>query len=236
MIHGYLSSSHFFSHLIPFFKEDYTVTTIDLPGSGRSTVKTSTIDYDYYVESLHESLRQANLQKPYALLGHSMGACIAIEYALRYPDEVKELILCNPPLFKNADDAHASLSSTGAHYRTFLWSRYRHVLWPLLRVTHKLTSSRGPKARFKVMVSTHKLAREGGMRHIIMSGRALSDLPRLTIPTLLLMATHDRRVYFDNLKNIELPSNITIQTMPGGHRGPSTLPEEYAKTIRRHLL
>lgn len=54
-------------------------------------------DMKNFVEELNEVMGYYNLDKA-ILLGHSFGACVAIDFALAYPDKVEILILSSPLL------------------------------------------------------------------------------------------------------------------------------------------
>jgi len=48
------------------------------------------------VSELHEMLRQANIQPPFILVGHSFGGLVVRRYALCYPEEVAGVVLVDP--------------------------------------------------------------------------------------------------------------------------------------------
>ena len=51
-------------------------------------------DFDSWVEQL-ESVRSKEFgNEPIVLFGHSFGGFLALEYALKYPEKLKGLILC----------------------------------------------------------------------------------------------------------------------------------------------
>jgi proline iminopeptidase len=74
-----------------------TVIYYDQRGTGRSTADLveSAINIDAFVDDI-DALRQALGYEQVSVLGHSYGALIALQYALRYPEELRSLILMNP--------------------------------------------------------------------------------------------------------------------------------------------
>lgn len=74
-----------------------TVIYYDQRGTGRSTAELveSAINIDAFVDDI-DALRQALGYEQVSVLGHSYGALIALQYALRYPEELRSLILMNP--------------------------------------------------------------------------------------------------------------------------------------------
>lgn len=74
-----------------------TLIYYDQRGTGRSSAELvdSVINFDAFVEDI-DALRQALGYDRVSVLGHSFGALIALEYARRYPDRTRALILMNP--------------------------------------------------------------------------------------------------------------------------------------------
>ena len=72
----------------------YAVHALDHRGHGRSSGRRALIDrIENVVEDLHTVV--SSLDRPF-LLGHSMGGCIAIEYALAHQDSIRALALSSP--------------------------------------------------------------------------------------------------------------------------------------------
>jgi proline iminopeptidase len=74
-----------------------TLVYYDQRGTGRSSaeLEPEVINLDAFVEDI-DALRQALGYERVDVLGHSFGALIAMEYAMRHADEVGTLILMNP--------------------------------------------------------------------------------------------------------------------------------------------
>src|SRR6266849_603517 len=69
----------------------------DQRGRGRSTddVQPADVTFASDLDDLDEVRQHFQLESP-ALLGHSWGTVLALEYALRHPDRVSHMILMNP--------------------------------------------------------------------------------------------------------------------------------------------
>lgn len=85
-IHGAGSSSMAFYYQLRHFRNS---KAIDLPGHPYGKPCTSIDGYVEWVRGFNTARRY----KDVVLCGHSMGGAIAMQYALRYPDELKGLIL-----------------------------------------------------------------------------------------------------------------------------------------------
>lgn len=100
-IHGLGSYLKFWRYqLDAFAAQGYRVIAVDLPGYGKSDKPAS---FPYTMEAMgdavHELAQKLGVQQP-ILVGHSMGGQTALSYALRYPEDVKALVLTSPAGFE----------------------------------------------------------------------------------------------------------------------------------------
>ena len=99
-LHGIESSSSYWQSIIPSLKNNNRIICLDLLGHGKSP-KPKNIAYsiDDHVSYLHNTIISLNLKK-FTIVGHSLGAIIALAYASKYPKEVSKLLLISP-VFKH---------------------------------------------------------------------------------------------------------------------------------------
>lgn len=69
----------------------YTAYLIDQRNHGRSPHKDK-LDYNSLAEDLHDFIDEHKLENP-VLLGHSMGGKTVMQYATRWPDDIRKLIV-----------------------------------------------------------------------------------------------------------------------------------------------
>lgn len=72
------------------------MVSYDRLGSGASTRSNRPRVATNFVEELRQGLRNAGLQPPYLLVGHSYGGLMVRLFASRYPNEVSGLVLIDP--------------------------------------------------------------------------------------------------------------------------------------------
>ena len=92
LVHGFLGSSKIFQPLTEHLLGRFSVTTIDLPGFAGSydvSVPTSVEDLS---EMVAATIRSAGIEKC-SILGHSLGAWIALELSIRQPELLEKSIL-----------------------------------------------------------------------------------------------------------------------------------------------
>lgn len=214
LLHGYLSSSAYWSSLIPVLSKNYRVIAIDLLGFGASPKPK---DGDYSPQSHARAVRAAvrrTTTKPIRIIGHSMGALIAAEYARLWPDDTERLVLCNMPIYVSPVQAERELAATSLLYRYALFSRLGSVIWPLTRLI--------PTAHMAAFASIYdhrhtKWSRAASLKNTILAANGLQLLADLTVPALLLEGLRDRTIYRTNLENFRPSRNVTIAWHDGDH-------------------
>ncbi len=80
--------------VIDALESDYRVVALDLPGFGRSDGVTGELSPPRYARLL-EWLRRVRDLEPIRLVGHSMGAAVALYYAAAYPERVERVVLAD---------------------------------------------------------------------------------------------------------------------------------------------
>ena len=79
-------------HLAPVLAETFDVIALDLPGFGRSEKKNALYNPENYARVL-AWLVDEYVEPPFALIGHSMGGAIALNYASTHASQLTHLVL-----------------------------------------------------------------------------------------------------------------------------------------------
>lgn len=221
LLHGFLASKSYWSKLIPTLRHGGSrIIAIDLLGFGKSPKPIDrAYDYTDHLEHISATLNILDVTGTITLVGHSMGALLAVRYAEAFPERVSAVNLLNPPMYTSSDQAHRTLRATSRFYAFLLDSRYRHLLWGIL-------SKLGPLANHS------RRSREGSLKNVIMPATFFRDLRSISQPTLLVIGRNDRAVYLENLSTTTLRSNVTLHIEESGHHSPLTHPV----SVGRHIL
>jgi pimeloyl-ACP methyl ester carboxylesterase len=93
----------------PLLEGHFTLTSVDLLGYGHSPKPK--VDYTpaLHVEALRQTLLHLGIEPPHLLVGLSMGANLVLEFARRWPHEVRELIGIGFPYYATEDQARRAL-------------------------------------------------------------------------------------------------------------------------------
>ncbi len=90
-VHGSGGNGLLWKQQLRGLADTYSPIALDLPGHGNST-GSSCQSVSLYVDYIRE-LKESLALPPYTLCGHSLGGAIALDYQLRYPEELKSIIL-----------------------------------------------------------------------------------------------------------------------------------------------
>ncbi|MEA5569655.1 alpha/beta hydrolase [Calothrix sp. UHCC 0171] len=94
-LHGSWNEGSQWVPIMESLSREFHCLTPDLLGFGESEIPDIHYSIDLQVECLAEFLQALRLENVY-LVGHSLGGWVAASYALKYPDNVKGLVLLAP--------------------------------------------------------------------------------------------------------------------------------------------
>lgn len=92
LVHGLASSSQIWNLVAPALAARYQVIAYDQRGHGESDKPETGYDLPTFVADLHGIIQSLGLTRP-ALVGHSWGGNLVLQYAVTYPDVVSHLAL-----------------------------------------------------------------------------------------------------------------------------------------------
>ena len=108
-IHGVGLTNEMWDPQVNFFKDDYNLLTYDLPGHGNTPLKKGKLSFDDYYNQLLNLIKELNFNKIH-LIGFSLGALIARDFASKHPDWLSFMDLrlswLAPLLLWQADHRH----------------------------------------------------------------------------------------------------------------------------------
>lgn len=91
ILHGLFGSSDNWFSLAKVFAEHFTVYLVDQRNHGQSP-QSDDFDYQLLTEDLAQFIHDHHLDKP-DIIGHSMGGKTAMNFAVKYPDQIGKLIV-----------------------------------------------------------------------------------------------------------------------------------------------
>lgn len=167
-LHGSWHDSTQWHEAIEISSKKFHCLAIDLLGYGNSTAIETSTSIEMQVDCLHEFLTALNL-RPVYLLGHSLGAWIALAYTLKYPDLVRGAIAISPEGFSLANWQQYSILTKFLLARPWLFKLWLNGLKALTSVidgASPLAKSQAYWSFFNKFPTTRKLLFERSNRVI----------------------------------------------------------------------
>lgn len=236
--HGFAASYRYWDDVVMNIdQEKYRAIRLDLMGFGHSH-KPSGRDYsvDDHVDGAHADMFR-DAHEPVRIVGHSMGALIAIRFAARFPELVESLVLINPPLFITKQDAALGISrGMSLHQKLYVSKLGGTIHYAVNPILSKITPD-GLNPLAKVLGLDYLLhtrhSFKSSLARTILEYRPLSDLTRIRHGISLIYSSKDQ--YYDERAHIAAESIERIETIPitGRHHAALRNPKQVADIIMR---
>lgn len=212
------------------------VMAVDLLGFGASP-KPSWLAYSTLAQarSLNYILRLRRVSGPVLIVGHSLGALVAVQYASKYSRNLTSLLLCSPPFYKPSqlpDGAKLGriIQADDAYHMLYRHSRHKQEL--AIRLARFLKSAKLLSKHFTVDEATLP-AIVSSLEMSIENQTSLEDAKQLTMPIHVLYGQFDPFVLKRHLKALKRHnSNAHIYTIPAGHELSGLV---YQKALTKHV-
>jgi pimeloyl-ACP methyl ester carboxylesterase len=216
-IHGIGNSSATWDSVIRRLPKGTRSIAVDLLGFGKSPKP----DWALYnartqARSVAATLIQRGVRGKVILVGHSLGALVAIEIANRYKFAVRGAVLCSPPLYKPSDSDKQSGYSPDEVLRRLYRQVGRHpklfTKVSRLAIKYKLAnkSFSVDESNIAMYVATLETA--------IINQTSLADSKKIAVPTSIIHGRFDPLVITANLRfAVAANSNIRLFHVNSGH-------------------
>jgi pimeloyl-ACP methyl ester carboxylesterase len=100
-LHGWIGSWRYWWPTMQILSNRSRAFALDFWGFGDSNKVDDRYLFGSYVEQLTHFIEHLGIARPVTLVGHSLGAAVAVRYAHLWPRRVKQLVLVSPPLDGN---------------------------------------------------------------------------------------------------------------------------------------
>ncbi len=234
LLHGMGDDKSSFLQTAKFLSEDYHLILPDLAGHGENERKQG-LDYsiDGQATFLNSFLEKLGIKK-FNLVGNSMGGHTAAAYAVKYPNDINNLILLDAAGIKT--DNHVVYGGFGKEIEN---KEELNVV--LQRVFYKVPNLPGPIADYMIeTINNSKDFVDDTLIPAIKNGKYFNlkdDVQSIKVPTLVLQGKHDEVVSFnvaeyyrDHITNASL---FVIQN--ASHSPQLEVPEEVAIAIKNFI-
>ncbi len=215
-IHGLTANAFCFQAFADALASDYRIIAYDLRGRGTSDKPAMGYSVPIHAADLARLIDALGLDRP-VIVGHSLGAMIALYFAANYPEKLSKLVLIDAggPLPKEQPDwLKASIERLGSPIPSFeayltrlkmapflgpYWNEYADIY-----IKHDVT----PNEDGSVVARTPRsCVIEEGLNFA--EARPVESWPKVRVPTLLLRA--GQGMFFDNDQLLSEEAATAIQ-------------------------
>jgi pimeloyl-ACP methyl ester carboxylesterase len=227
MIHGLAASLHDWDFILPaLVKAGYSGYALDLLGHGISPkldVQGYQMDWVFnhfllWLDSLH-------IDRSAVIIGHSLGGYIALEFAHRYPDRTRGLILVDPffsldqlPAYMRFIYRYPIVSGLVAH-STPEWLLRTIIDISSLSMGHSAGGLHALPEEVRAQTALDYIRTAPGVYNVLNGKLDLtSNLPSITMPSLVIWGDRDQTLApasFDKL--VSLLPNAKGRSIRAGH-------------------
>ncbi|RYF29419.1 MAG: alpha/beta hydrolase [Chloroflexi bacterium] len=239
LIHGLASSHSMWNNVIKEVKtDDIRIIAVDLLGFGDSPKPVWQIySAKIHAASLRATLRKKGVRGDVVLVGHSLGALVAVQYASLYPGKVNELVLCSPPFYRPARIIGTAVKITVPQADDIYRSMYRYS-----RTKTELAKRlAGYITRAKIMDEAFVVTDEtlpaitSSLEMSIENQTSLQDAEKLSLPMHIIYGRLDPFIIKRNLRQLNKRlDNVTIDYVLAGHE--ITGSKVYTKKVIDRIL
>jgi len=214
LLHGFLSSSKMWTNnYIPDLMKRYKVYTIDVRGHGNSNEVKTGCNLQQMADDIYQFVSLKNIDKC-ILAGMSMGGAIAIQFAIKYPDKIKSLILMNP--------GPGSLFSKGFSFISPILSfvsQKKYLLKPFLKSV--LINKLPQKVLSEFVNDAALVSKETWLQYLHPDNKIhnFKKLKNLTMSALVIIGEKDKAIPIEFQENVAdtIPKVVKIIMNNEGH-------------------
>lgn len=235
-IHGIGNTGEAWSGVIDKLPKNIRAVTIDLLGFGQSPRPSwATYNAKIQARSVLATFLKLRLFGPVIIVGHSLGALVAVDVAKRYPLLVKSLILCSPPFYQLYDDEKRLLPRSDKILKDIFKTVKKHpeqfLQFASIATRHKLIN-----AVFNVSQDNVESYMDT-LESAIINQTSFDDVKKLNQPILIIHGIFDPLVVDKNIKGLARDhANITAKSVLSGHEITGLMTSAVVGVIQKEML
>lgn len=216
LIHGLGNSAESWNEVADKLPHDVQVLGIDLLGFGKSP-HPGWVKYKIGIQArsvVHTLILSGMIKRRPIIVGHSMGALVAIGIAKRFPGYAKHLLLCSPPLYRRTNTAE------WLGQEKLLKDFYRAVIKhpEQLEKIAPLAKELGIVSKAFDVTGEHANTYIAALETSIINQTSFEEVRALNLPIQILYGVFDPLIVGTNLKAIDSEKkNVDVKKLPVGH-------------------
>ena len=234
-LHGIGNSQDSWRDVYKKLPHNVEVIGLDLLGFGKSAKPTwVTYNAKTQAKAVLATLLRYGIKRRVIIVGHSMGAIVAVEVARRAPFLVSSLILCSPPFYTASETKKRLFPSTD----TILRDMYRTIQkQPDAFIQLAQVAKKAGVLNISANISTETISTYfSALEASIINQTSLDDLQRLRMPITILYGAFDGLVVSANLRSLAKANDaITARSVLAGHEITGLFVGAVVKQINKEI-
>jgi len=237
-VHGFPLDYTMWAAQLDYFQQGYRVVAPDLRGFGKSGGADDLVTMERFADDLNSLLNALKIDEPITLCGLSMGGYIAFQFALKYPERLGRLILCDTKAAADSQEVQMNREVVASQVQEegplFLVEGMIEKLFALM------TGQTHPeivKQIREVIKYSSPLAVAGALRGMGQRIDVQPHLAEIDVPALVLCGSEDAITPPEEMEKFSRQMPKTeYHTIPGaGHMAPLEKPEFVNNLIQEFL-
>ncbi len=239
LLHGFPLNRKMWVEQVSHLGDVWRVITPDLRGHGETAAPEGTYTMDEMADDVIELLDALGVREPVVLGGLSMGGYVALSAALRYPGRFRALMLMDtragadsPEAATNREQAARQVEEAGNTEAVV-----KGMLPKLFAPTAAVRAPNVIEFIHNEMVTVPPRAVAGALRGMAVRPDRTADLPRLTMPALVLVGEQDAITPAGEARAMAdaLPNATFVSIPDAGHLAPLENTVAANRSIRAFL-
>ncbi len=233
LIHGLADTGELWKPLLEDLPKDANYVVVDLLGHGRSKVPQNKFySATQQARNVRLTYLRLGLVGPIIAIGHSFGSLVAIELANRHPKQIRQLVLCAPPIYR--DPVSGKLS------RLRRESILRDLYQQIIKQPRAVIAAYDALSKLRLAgYSKTRLSEENfeafaeTLRAGIISQSAGKHLEEITVPTNIIYGALDPVIVPSNFAKLKLENeHISVRMIPTSHSVTKTTLKAILKVLK----
>ena len=193
LLHGYPLSRAMWAEQMPAVGSIYRVIAPDLRGHGESPAPDGVYTIDEMADDVIETLDSLHISEPVVLGGLSLGGYVALSLILRYPKRFRGLMLMDTQAGADSTEAAAGREATAK--MVIEAGSAAPIVEPMIGRVFSAAFREERPERVEplrtVMLQTTARGIAGTLRGMAIRPDRRGDLPKISVPTLVLVGEED---------------------------------------------
>jgi pimeloyl-ACP methyl ester carboxylesterase/quercetin dioxygenase-like cupin family protein len=238
LIHGLGLSGALWNRVRDGFGPGYQLILVDLRGAGRSReLQREELSLERWADDIGALLRILEIHQP-VIVGHSLGASVALKYALERPDDVRALVLIGAEA--NLSNLAPRMLASAERIETMGMEAWVEGFWSQNPPFSESSLGRDPAIldEYRDLLLQNDPVDYVRQCRAIASAESLADrLGEVTQPVLVLIGGSDDRTLPEHGRKLarDIPDARVVELRDVGHTLPLEAPDATAQAVRSFL-